>query len=48
MAVYPNGVIKCFDIFKNKLTGMIVVTNSKPIQPFSLNERMEDSLQALS
>ena len=34
-------IIECFQIFKNQTICMIIISNLKPIQPFSLNQGME-------
>ncbi len=33
----PNGVIKGFNIFKNKSVGMFEVNNIKSVKPFSFD-----------
>ena len=41
MAMNPNGIIKGFNILKNKPVGMFVVNDIKSVKPFSFNQGME-------
>ena len=41
MTMYPDSVIKGFNIFKNKLICMIIVLNVEPNKPLSFNQRMK-------
>ena len=38
MAMNPNGVIKGFDIFKDKPISVLVILNIKAVKPFSFDE----------
>ena len=41
MTVNPYGIIKCFNIFKDKLICVVVILDFKAVQPFSLDQGME-------
>ena len=37
MTMNPDGVIECFNVFKNKHVCMPVIGNGKSVKPFSFN-----------
>ncbi len=41
MTVNAYGIIKCFDVFKNQFMCMCIIKDFKPVDPFSLQKRME-------
>ncbi len=36
-----NGIIKSFNILKNKLIGVIIITDFKPMNPFTLQKSVK-------
>ena len=41
MTVNPDGIIKGFDVFKNKPVGVPIILNVKAIKPFPFNQGMK-------
>ena len=41
MAVYAHGIIERIDILEYEAASMLVILDFKPIEPFTLNERVE-------
>lgn len=37
VAMNPNSIIKCFNILKNQLVGVLVVNDVESVEPFSFN-----------
>ena len=39
--MYPNSIVKGFDIFKHQTVRLIIINNTESVDPFSFDKRMK-------